>query len=150
MQRISRTFAITVALIAATSLVWAGQSAGGAAAAASTVTGTVFQDFNSNGAVDTVVKAGEAADIGVAGVTVAAYDSTGKKVGEATSAADGTYAMTITGNAGSDLRVEFTIPASNPLSSYRSSFAGTNSGTSVQFVSIGATNVDYGINVPGE
>ena len=52
--------------------------------------------------------------------------------------------------SGANLRVEFEIPSTNPLASFRNSFAGTNSGTSVQFVTAGATNVDYAINVPGE
>lgn len=119
-------------------------------ASASTVTGLVFQDFNSNGVRDTAITAGQATDIGVAGIAVDAYDSRGTRVGTGITASDGTYTLSISNNASSDLRIEFTIPSSNPLSAFRSSFAGSNSGTSVQFVSIGATNVDYAINVPGE
>ncbi|MFM8794085.1 MAG: SdrD B-like domain-containing protein, partial [Acidimicrobiales bacterium] len=119
-------------------------------AAGSTVTGRVYQDFASNGTYDTTVATGQAADIGVAGIAVAAYDSTGAKVGTATSGSDGTYSVTVSGNTGTDLRIEFEIPSTSPLSAFRNSFAGTNSGTSVQFVSLGATSVDYAISVPGE
>lgn len=121
-----------------------------ATAVSSTVTGTVFQDYNSSGTVDTTVAVGQAADVGVAGIAVAAYDRTGKKVADATSTADGTYTLNVSGNATSSLRIEFTIPSTNPLSSFVSSFAGTGSFTSIQFVNVGATGVDFGINVPGE
>jgi len=119
-------------------------------AAATTVSGRVYQDFLSNGAFDSTVSAGQAADIGIAGIAVAAYDSTGARVGTATTSSNGTYTMSVSGNASTDLRVEFTVPSTGPLAAFRSSFSGTNSGTSIQFVSLGATNVDYGINVPGE
>ena len=115
----------------------------------STVAGTVFQDFNSNGVLDTAVQPGQAVDTGVSGIVVKAYDSTGAKVGDATSGNDGTYSLSVSGSA-TDLRVEFTIPSIHPLSEYVSSFAGTNSGTSVQFVKTGAANVDFGISIPGE
>ena len=43
---------------------------------AATITGRVFQDFNSNGAYDTAVGF-NSIDTGVAGVTVSAFDSNG-------------------------------------------------------------------------
>ena len=119
-------------------------------AADGTITGVVFQDYNSNGANDTAVAFGQATDIGIAGIEVKGYDSTGALVGFTTSGADGSYALNVTGSATSELRVEFSIPASNPLSAFRSSFSGINSGTSVQFTEVGAANVNFGINVPGE
>ncbi len=119
-------------------------------ASSNTVSGRVFQDFASNGVFDTAVTVGQATDIGVGGIEVAAYDSTGARVGSVTTTSDGTYVLPVSGNVGAQLRVEFTIPSSGPLAAFRSSFAGTDSGTSIQFVSIGATNIDYAINVPGE
>jgi hypothetical protein len=119
-------------------------------ATSNTVSGRVFQDYSSNGLFDSTVAAGQATDIGIQNIAVAAYDSTGAKVGTATTAMDGTYTVSVSGNSTSELRVEFTIPSTGPLSAFRSSFAGTNNGTSIQFVSIGSTNVDYAINVPGE
>ena len=124
--------------------------ASGAFAAASAVSGRVYQDFNSDGTFDGTVSFGESTDVGIAGITVSAYDSTGAKVGEATSGSDGTYSVSVTGNADSSLRVEFSIPASGPLAAMRTSFAGGNNGTSIQFVSVGDSNVDFGMNVPGE
>ena len=147
MRRSMRTVAAVMA-----ALTWAGLATigGPAAAVASSVTGTVFQDFNSNGANNAVTATGIAKDIGVAGIEVKAYDSTGALVGTATTASDGTYTLNVSGNASNVLRVEFAIPATNPLAAFRSSFAGTDSGTSIQFVTLGATAVNYAINVPGE
>lgn len=114
------------------------------------VSGRTFHDFASNGVYDTTVTPGVAVDVAVPGVLVKAYDSTGSKVGETTSAADGTYTMTITGNASSKLRVEFEVPSGGALDAFESSFAGADSGTTVQFVDVGATNVDFALGVPGE
>lgn len=143
----ARTFAVVLALASAVPVL---QSASSVSAASSSVSGRVYQDFLSNGTFDSAVAAGQATDTGVSGITVSAYDSTGARVGTATSGADGTYTLSVTSAAGANLRVEFEIPSTNPLASFRNSFAGTNSGTSVQFVTAGATNVDYAINVPGE
>lgn len=138
---------LTVWMLAATSIVIPVGSS--TASAAGSVSGRVFQDFNSNGSFDSTVAAGQAVDIGVAGVVVRAYNASSTRVGEATTAADGSYTLTITDDS-ADLRVEFEIPGTYPLSSFVSSFAGANSGTSIQFVRNGQTNVDYAISVPGE
>lgn len=135
---------------AATLLVgWAVSSP--AEAAGNTVTGLVFQDYNSNGAFDTDVEFGVATDIGVQGIIVEAFDAKGRFVTETTTAADGSYTLNLSSAEGDDFRIEFTIPeGSRTLSAFRSSFAGPDSGTSIQFVERGDENVDYGINVPGE
>lgn len=122
----------------------------GVNASTNAVSGRVFQDFASNGVFDTALVAGQAVDIGISGIEVAGYDSTGARVGSTTTTGDGTYNLTISGSVGTSLRVEFAIPSSGPLAAFRNSFAGANSGTSIQFVSVGATDVDYAINVPGE
>ena len=111
--------------------------------AAGTISGTVFNDYNSNGTFDTTATltntgggtVGVAKDVGVSGVTVTAYDGTGAAVGTATSAADGTYSLTATGTG--PYRIEFTtIP-----SGFKPSFHGTNSGTTVQFVPDGVSTL---------
>ena len=142
-----RRIAICAALVATVALSGTNQAVD---AATSTISGRVYQDFLSNGSRDTAVSAGQATDVGVAGVTVSAYDSTGVRVGSATSTADGTYVLSVAGNTGTEVRVEFDIPDTSPLAAFRSSFAGAGNGTSVQFVSVGATNVDFAVNVPGE
>ncbi|WP_170069448.1 SdrD B-like domain-containing protein [Spirosoma pollinicola] len=113
------------------------------------VSGRVYQDFNANGVYDisaTIASADGttlpvAVDKGIAGVVVNAYGPTGSLAGTATTAADGTY--TIAGATG-NVRVEFSILPTN----YLSGPVGTNSGTSVQFVTAPATNINFGINRP--
>jgi|GEM_PF-5517645 len=112
------------------------------------IKGTVFQDYNSNGVMDT---AGDttnpAIDRGVAGVTVTAYDKTGSQVGTTSTVATGAY--TITGVIdGAAYRVEFSNLPAGYESSYHNSGTGTTSGTSVQFVTGGSGNVSFGINRP--
>jgi hypothetical protein len=120
---------------------------------AGTVTGRVFQDFNADGAYDSTVVSGSATDIGVAGIVVRAFDSAGELVGTATSSADGTYSLSVTGAQSDDLRIEFLIPTTGMLANFEPSFAGSGNGTTVQFVTLGtasAEDVDLGINVPSE
>lgn len=108
-----------------------------ATAAAGAVSGRVFDDRDMNGSFD-------GSDVGVAGVEVTAYDSTGGSVGSATSGADGTYSLSVTA-AANDLRVEFETP-----DGYQPSFAGSGNGTSIQFVAVGNTGIDYGIQRPAK
>lgn len=103
------------------------------------VTGSVFRDFKLNGVND------NANEIGLAGVTVNAFNSNNVQVGTTTvTAANGTYS--ITGLSGS-LRVEFsTLPTG-----YVSGQDGSSSGTSVQFVTLSSTTgcgVNFGVNHP--
>ncbi len=104
------------------------------------VAGTVFRDFNLNGVKDNTH------EIGLAGVTIKAFNSSNAQVGTTTSAANGTYS--ITGLSGS-VRVEFsTLPAG-----YVSGPDGSSSGTSVQFVALSSTvgcNVNFGVNHPDD
>ena len=115
---------------------------------AGTISGQVFRDFNSNGAKNVGgLGAGAsvtATDSARAGVAVRAFDSAGNQVGQATTAADGTYSLSVA--ATGTVRVEFSTP-----SGLRPSFRGADSGTSVQFVdAAGAANVNYAVNAPGE
>ena len=110
---------------------------------AGTITGIVFQDYNSNGNRDTSGAGGTAIDRGIAGVSVYAYDDAGTRCGTATSGSNGNYSLSHT-CAGPNVRVEFTgLP-----SGYYEAPSGTNSGGAVQVVSANATNVNLGINHP--
>ena len=128
-----------------------------ATGASGTITGTVFQDFNSNGSMDTTVAIGRAVDVGVAGIVVRAFDSTGTEVGTATTGANGTYTLSVSSAASSSIRVEFSIPDNDAsLTGLQSSFAtttgasGTTAGSAVQFVTVGDTGVNHAVNRPGE
>lgn len=108
------------------------------AASTGTITGKVFEDPN----VDGVLDSGE---VGSAGATIKAYDSTGALVGTATSGNDGTYTLSVSNAATADVRVEF-----SPPDRWASSFVGTNNGGDVQFVTVGATNVGFAVQQPGQ
>lgn len=109
---------------------------GALAAPTDTVTGKVFVDKD----VDGVLDAGES---GYQGLTVRLYDADGTLVNSTTTAADGTWSTTIGAAVSQDVRVEFDTPAG-----YQSSFAGANNGTSIQFVTAPASNVQYAIQIP--
>ena len=122
---------------------------------AGTISGTVFQDFNGNGNFDTAASATvPAVDVGVAGITVTAYDNTGTVRGTGTTNSSGVYSFSATGTA--PYRVEFTnLPAGyQPSARSTDSVDGgttTNSGSTVQFVpTTGATNVNLAINRPDD
>ena len=103
-----------------------------------TITGKVFEDPNVNGVLDS-------GEVGSTGATVKAYDSTGALVGTATSGNDGTYTLSVSGAATADVRVEF-----SPPDRWSSSFVGTDNGGDVQFVTVGATNVGFAVQQPGQ
>ena len=103
------------------------------ARAAGPITGTVFQDFNANGAQDGI-------EAGVAGVTVTAWQS-GTAPISTTTDANGLYTFTL---AGANARVEFTgLPFG-----FQSSPVGTSTNTSVRFVATPASAVNFGIFQP--
>ncbi|MCC6299155.1 MAG: sortase [Anaerolineales bacterium] len=102
-----------------------------------TVSGTVFTDYNDNGVRG-------AADTGVAGVTVTAYNSANAVVATTTTNALGNYTLAIPD--GTQARIEFSgIPAS-----LRPGAFGRDSGTTVQFVTSPAAGVDLGLSKPDE
>ncbi|VTU00006.1 repeat domain protein : Cna B domain protein OS=Herpetosiphon aurantiacus (strain ATCC 23779 / DSM 785) GN=Haur_1649 PE=4 SV=1: Cna_B: CarboxypepD_reg: DUF11: Cna_B: Cna_B: CarboxypepD_reg: Cna_B: Cna_B [Gemmataceae bacterium] len=126
-----------------------------------TFTGTVFQDFNANGRIDNgttnqTANAGNAINaasgnvrgsldnVPLAGVTVTAYDATNTVVGTATSAANGTYTLTVPD--GVALRVQFTVPASLTGQGYTVSAQGADNGTTVQFFSARANGSSTPLN----
>ncbi len=150
-----RTFVRSVSMLTVATIAFSGALVLGAAesasAAAGSITGRVFRDFNANGLYDVgaAARSGIAIDTGIAGVTVTAYDANDDVFGSTVvSATDGTYTLTGTGAVTAALRVEFsTLPDGYEETPVFSS-TGTRSGTSVQFVSIGATEVNFGASVP--
>jgi hypothetical protein len=133
---------LAYALTTAASLAFASVALGG------TISGQVFRDYNSNaeknaGGYEIGTQA-RATDVAMSGITVRAFDNAGTQVGETTTAADGTYSLSV--SASGTVRVEFSTP-----SGFQPSFEGTEAKTSVQFVdAAGATDVNYAVNVPGE
>ncbi|MBB4662871.1 SdrD B-like domain-containing protein [Conexibacter arvalis] len=112
------------------------------AAAAATVSGTAFEDFNDNGVRDT----GAQVDTGVGGITVTAYGPGGAVLARGTTAADGSYSLNVPDPA-ARVRLEFTdLPAG-----YQPARHGARSGTTVQFVDLSggnATGIDVGVLQP--
>ncbi len=88
---------------------------------------------------------GGGGDIGLAGVTVSFYGSSGNACGSTTTNATGNYSFTPTCTG--PWRVEF----SNVPSGYEPTSRGTGNGTSTQFVTTsGATNINFGVNYPAD
>ncbi len=124
--------------------------------AAGTISGRVFQDYNGNGAYDTVGSAAlPAVDAGVGGITISVYNSSGTLVNSTTSSAVaatlGQYSIA-TPTVGS-YRVEFTnLPTGfQPSARSTASVAGggiNNAGSTVQFVPDNTSNVNLAINIP--
>ncbi len=113
-----------------------------------TITGRVYQDFNSNGIYDTASGI-NSIDVGVAGVTVSAYDSTGAAQGSVVTGATGNYSLAATGTG--PYRLEFTtLPAGyTPSARSTDSVLGgtaTDSGSTVQFVNnLNTSNVNLAL-----
>ena len=145
---------LTIGVLAVSGFATLGSSAAVAAPTATTVSGTVFRDFNSNGTFDTGAAAlsGIANDRGVAGVTVRAYTATNTLFGSAVvSAADGTYTISGTSEPTAKLRLEFsTLPTGFSESAVHATGTAGRTGSSVQFVAAGSTGVNFGINKTGD
>lgn len=105
------------------------------------ISGKVFRDFNANGTFDSGASLTE---VGVAGVTVKAFDADdlpAAPTATATTAANGTYSLA--GLTGGKYRVEFSWADTG----IKPSIAG---GSSVQFVTDGASNADLALTIPDE
>jgi LPXTG-motif cell wall-anchored protein len=131
--------AATVAIAALTGgQAWLETSETVSAQATSTITGTVYRDAGIDGVF-------ASSDSGVEGVTVSAYNSSGAKVAETTTGADGTYTLTFTNLHLGTVRVEFETPQG-----WQPTIISEGSLSSIQFVEPGSTGVDYGIFDPNE
>ncbi len=134
------------------------RSRGGSDQLAGTFTGRVFQDFNGNGTYDSTggtAAAPTAIDTGVSGVTVSAYDAGNVLRGSSTTAADGTYSLTVTGVF--PYRIEFTglpagfVPSARSRASAGPGFNSSNAGSTVQFVNAdNVADINLAINRPYE
>jgi hypothetical protein len=116
------------------------------ATAQTSVTGTVYRDFNGSGARENNSSYNEP---GVSGVLVRAFSIAGTQLGTATTNANGVYSFNfnIIGN-GIKVRLEFEGWQSTDYPAP----AGLNNKTSVQFVTGNTTTptvADFGINYPG-
>jgi protocatechuate 3,4-dioxygenase beta subunit len=106
------------------------------------IKGKVFRDFNANGTFETSTTYQE---IGVKDITVTAYDVTGAVAATTTTGSDGSYTL----NSGSgNFRIEFTGLSTGDYDGAFSTGSGVRSGTTVQFASSGAEDVNLGINYP--
>ena len=116
--------------------------------AQATIQGTVFLDGNNNGVQDiggsTNATASQAKDVGVPYVVVNAFSASSSTPISTTTGSAGTY--TLSGlTSGTQYRIEFVLPAGYYAGAY-----GTSSGTSIQFASAPATNVNFGLFTPGK
>ncbi|WP_019990286.1 putative Ig domain-containing protein [Rudanella lutea] len=113
---------------------------------AQSISGTVFQDFNSNGIYESIPTSGTYAygEPGLSGVAVRAYNTAGVLSGSGVSGATGTYSFSTTGSG--PFRVEFSIPGSlssvNETAVNSTSLAAANS---VQFTSPGSSTLNFGV-----
>jgi len=128
-----------------------------AAAHAADVSGTVFRDYNSNGAIDPG-SSGTAKDTGLAGITVNAYDGSGALAGSAVTSASGAYTLALPSG---DYRVEVEFSSPPWFPSRNDSTAGDSGTTPVSGSTLGSddrfvdassarTNVDFGLQLPDE
>ena len=115
------------------------------AAAATSISGKVFRDFNGDGVQSTAAAPFETQ--GVAGVTVTVYNSSNAVVGTANTAADGSFSINDqTGTAATQYRVEFTA-----VPSYlRPGAIGANNNSTVQFITGGSSAVNLALQDPTE
>ncbi|MGH9946492.1 MAG: SdrD B-like domain-containing protein [Pyrinomonadaceae bacterium] len=133
---------------------------------AGNITGRVFQDYNGNGNFDitsTITNNGfgttaVAIDSGIANVQVRAYNAAGTNVtpgGVVLTNAGGQFTLATNDVGIGPYRVEFTALPAGYLPSARSTDSvnggsATNSGSTVQFVSTPATNVNLAVNYPAD
>lgn len=153
-RRLTEAMRVPIAALTAAALALSGAVALAAPASAATgeVSGTVFGDFNGNGVFDSgnSPRSGEANDRGLAGVSVTATDGAGAFTATVLTGADGAYVLDTSAlEDGTPLRLEFSGWPGEYRPSGTSGAAGTN-GTSVQFVSAGAEDADFALNVPDD
>ncbi len=136
-RRIRGRRAVLIAGLA--SILSSGPSVAGAA-----VSGTVFNDHNSNGIQDSSGAAGTAIDGAIAAVNVTATAANGTVYGPVPSTSGGAYSLPVPD--GTPVIVEFgTLPAG-----FEPARHGPQSGTSVALVTAPASGVSYGALRPGD
>ncbi|MCC7245312.1 MAG: hypothetical protein IT269_06510 [Saprospiraceae bacterium] len=106
-------------------------------ASAQSISGLTFFDGNNDGALG-------ANELIFPHVTVNVYNASGVLAGSAVSGNDGMYSVSGL-TSGTSYRVEFVAPAGYKDASY-----GTNSSTSVRFVTAPASNIDFGVYVANQ
>jgi hypothetical protein len=110
------------------------------------ITGSVFRDYNGNGTKETNEPL-------VSGITVTAYGSSGAVCGMATTSGSTTPNYSLTGCGTAAVRVEFSIATSGSCAQSGVDFTalgGSTYGSSVQFKTGNATNVNFAINNPND
>jgi protocatechuate 3,4-dioxygenase beta subunit len=123
---------------------------------AGTITGTIFVDFNANGVFDNTnptipnLGTGGTQTVGVAqdvpygaGIQVTAYDPNNNQVGSATSQANGTFTLPVSGTG--RYRLQFSGLPANVGTFYGP--AGTSNGTTIRFVDDPNGGTTAGINL---
>ncbi|WP_325048158.1 SdrD B-like domain-containing protein, partial [Jiangella anatolica] len=118
------------------------------AAVGDPITGTIWQDYDSDGMYDTFEASGL-----LEGIEVYAYDADGNVAGPALTDASGNYSLAVTSDAG-PWRVEANVPATPEWEEWRDSVvgraAGQSNGTTVQFIdAVPATGIDFSFQTPG-
>ena len=106
------------------------------------VGGTVFREVPVNGSSLNTYGVKDSNELGVKDVTVTVIDANGAILTPVTTDSTGAWAVT---SPTFPVRVEFTVP-----DELAESFNGTDSPTSVQFVSASDCNVDFGVHYPGD
>ncbi len=156
-RRVVVSAAVVGALVASVAPLW---PAGVAATPTTggTISGTVFEDFNADGARNlTPTAAQPTVDAGVGGIGVSATcvadtgadgatgtaDDADSPAVATTTAADGTWTLAV---PGSPCRV--TVDGATLPAGFQFGPHGVDSGTSVQFAAAGATGVDTGVVEP--
>ncbi len=108
------------------------------AAASAAITGTAFRDYDADGTRD-------GREPGLSGIAVRALNDAGSVVATTTTAGDGTYSLTGIA-AGARVRIEFAGQAAF----MQQGGNGLGAGSSAQFATEGADNVNHGLNNPAE
>lgn len=147
---------VVAALIASLAFTTLAQPEPASAAPEATVSGKVFQTFNTSG-WQTEAAEGKPGSAPVRGVTVTAFDAEGDVVGTAKSGANGAYTVPVADAFSNALRVEFSDWAKELEPAFAAQGSPPRTGaaandTSVQFVTLDAageaSDVDFGLFEP--
>ncbi|KAB7731293.1 DUF11 domain-containing protein [Rudanella paleaurantiibacter] len=111
------------------------------------ITGTVFRDYNNNGLYETSTSYTE---VGVAGVEVRVFNSAGTNVTNGSvQITNSAGAYSISPTTAGPFRLEFTLPTSLSTANFTSA-NGTDSRTSIQFISSSTATANFGISNPSD